>query len=89
MGAAGAAVAAKHRPSLAPALQPRLRLQVNTASADVNLLDELSVDAKAGDGDDGGDGQKAQGDLAARVAAMEAQLSRVAELQVCPVERFL
>ena len=64
-------------------------LQVNTASADVNLLDELSVDAKAGDGGDGGDGQKAQGDLAARVAAMEAQLSRIAELQVCPVECFL
>ena len=65
-------------------LQPQLRLQVNTASADVNLLDELSLDAKAGDEDDGGDGQKAQSDLAARVAAMEAQLSRIAELQVCP-----
>lgn len=55
-------------------------MQVNTASADVNLLDELSVDAKTDEEEDAG--KKSQGDLAARVAAMEVQLNRIAELQV-------
>ena len=56
---------------------------MNIESADANLLDELTIDGK--DGDEGGEGDGKQppgGDLAARVSAMEAQLTRIADLQV-------